>query len=325
VSDNSAIEWCDTTWNPVLGCTRVSPGCDSCYAIVQARIRAGNPNPKVAAAFAGLTERANGRVDWTGQVNLLPERLEQPFRWRNPRKVFVNSLADLFHKNVPDEFIAQVFEVMAATPQHTYQVLTKQQARLRAWLNRCQPWSGYITHNGHPPSSYGGSGVIVGNTDTWPLRNVWIGVSVESQKWADIRIPALLDTPAATRFVSAEPLLGPVNLAPWLPVPAGAFCEAHWSWLCGNDINGGECRRTRLSWVIAGGESGPGARPMSEDWARAIVWQGRSTRVPVFVKQLGSVLGRQMGAGSKGGDWDAWPEDLRVREFPVAAGLAGAR
>ena len=135
MSTNSKIEWTEATWNPILGCTKVSPGCDHCYAITQATIRAGSTHPAVAAAFAGLTRRAEGGPDWAGRVNLLPERLMQPVKWRKPRRIFVNSLADLFHDDVPDAFIAQVFAVMAWAGWHTFQLLTKRHGRLRSLLN----------------------------------------------------------------------------------------------------------------------------------------------------------------------------------------------
>lgn len=258
MAENSSIEWTDTTWNPILGCSRVSPGCDRCYAITQARIRAGNPHPRVSGAFEGLTDRIDGRIDWTGQVNLRPERLAQPLGWRKPRKVFVNSLADLFHEKVPDEFIARVFAVMAATPRHTYQILTKRHGRMRSLLNA--PWfpelvTTWAWRDGVRPST-----TLV----ELPAPNVWLGVSVENQKWADIRIPALVDTPAAVRFLSCEPLLGPVDLSRWM-----------------------DLRGSPLGWVVAGGESGPGARPMHPDWPRLLRDQCAAGRIPYLFKQWG--------------------------------------
>lgn len=254
MSDQTSIEWTDATWNPVTGCTKVSPGCDHCYAET-------------------LYNRFHGKGAFD-TVTLHPERLDVPQRWRKPRKVFVNSMSDLFHKDVPDEYIARVFAVMAATPQHTYQVLTKRHARMRAWASRCEPWDGYITHNGEAPSSYGGTGVIVGRADHWPLPNVWLGVSVEDQQWADIRIPALRGTPAAVRFLSCEPLLGPVYLrGGWLH-----SCEERGCTGCASPIH----------WVIAGGESGPGARPMHPDWARSLRDQCMTAGVPFLFKQWGN-------------------------------------
>jgi protein gp37 len=249
---------------------------------------------------------------------LLPERLDQPRRWAKPRRIFVNSMSDLFHKDVPDEYIAQVWQVMATTPRHTYQILTKRPARMRSWLNRCARWDGYITHNGEPVSSYGGSGLIVGYPDApvrrpgwdtgprggklrykpepvswgWPLPNVWLGVSVESQQWADIRIPALLDTPAAVRFLSCEPLLGPVNLRTDLMV--GMACDPP----------------DGIGWVIAGGESGPGARPMHPDWARSLRDQCQAADVPFLFKQWGEW--RPLAGNECAQIGDEWPAGTRA-------------
>ncbi|GAA2107642.1 phage Gp37/Gp68 family protein [Streptomyces synnematoformans] len=232
------ISWTDETWNPATGCDRVSPGCDRCYAITSARIRAGNPHPKVAEAYAGTTQRTEAGLDWTGTVNLIEERLEIPLHWRKPRRVFVNSMSDLFHAQVPSEFIAKVFAVMALTPRHTYQVLTKRHARMRSLLNneaferQVLVWAHRLKDDAHEPSWNPGERRFT----TWPLPNCWLGVSVENQRWADTRIPALLDTPASVRFISAEPLLGPVDLTAWMPpispVPASGAPEswADWTW-----------------------------------------------------------------------------------------------
>jgi protein gp37 len=299
VGDNSAIEWTDATWNPMLGCTKVSPGCDECYAILTARIRESNPTPKIAAAFAGLVRRDEaGALDWTGRINLLPDRLDQPLRWRKPRRIFVNSQSDLFHKAVPNEFIARVFAIMAGAQRHTFQILTKRPGRMRSLLNHGAFWANvYDIWR----TEFGGSAA---NDWRKPLPNVWLGVSVENQQWADIRIPALLDTPAAVRFLSCEPLLGPVCLDPW-HTPHDTSTTP-----CGGPPASG------LHWVIVGGESGRGARPMHPDWARSLVRQCRAAGVPVHVKQMGSVWAKAHGGPSKGGDSSLWPNELRVRQFP---------
>lgn len=274
MSDGSKIEWTEASWNPVTGCTKVSAGCDHCYAETFAERWRGIPGHHFENGF---------------DVTLRPERLEQPLHWKRPRRIFVNSMSDLFHEAVPTAHIAAVFDVMRQTPQHTYQILTKRHARMRSLAR----------------SAAFGEGC--------PLPNVWLGVSVEDQHWADIRIPALLQTPAAVRFISAEPLLGPVGLRPgeWIPpIGGGPRVNLATPW---------ETPGPSLDWVIVGGESGPGARRMTEGWARFLVGQCQDTGTAIFVKQLGSVLGRKLGAGPKGGDWDAWPEDLRIREFPAAA------
>lgn len=312
MSDKTGINWTNASWNPILGCDRVSPGCDSCYAISQARIRAANPNPRVAAAFAGLTERTDAGVDWTGTVNLLPERLEQPLQWRKPRKIFVNSLADLFHESVPDEFIARVFAVMAATPHHTYQLLTKRHARMRSLLSR-----GTLGTDGFPDRVEEAMAEFThASLDEWPLPNLWLGVSAEDQHWAAIRVHALLATPAAVRWVSAEPLLGPVDLRN-LQVRGNVFIDA----LCG-DVKTGEgeiyaaCPGS-VSWVVCGGESGARARPMRPEWARSLRDQCQAAGVPYWFKQTGRILARELGIPGAGSDWEHLPEPYRTRDYPL--------
>jgi len=282
----------------MTGCTKVSPGCAHCYI-------------ERTPAF-----RIAGRrfVDGATDLQLHADRLEQPLHWKKPRRVFVNSLSDLFHDDVPDDFIDQVFAVMALTPQHTYQVLTKRPQRMREYLHRDAPWrwTRYMAH-------IGGKSI-----DSWGreyaahrLDNVWLGVSVENQHFADARIPLLLQTPAAVRFISAEPLLGPVDVRFWLKRPYQVDNRVHPS----------------LDWVIVGGESGPGARPFDLAAARAIVQQCQAAGVACFVKQVGSnpfnvyVADRDgvfLGGAElpgihdpKGGDPAEWPADLRVREYPV--------
>ncbi len=290
-------------------------------------------------------------------VRLWPDRLEIPLRWKRPRRIFVNSMSDLFHEAVPDGFIAEVFAVMATCPQHTFQVLTKRHGRMRSLLNSeefiakvrravdvlevRQEIAAMGAENIRPVTGYPGysdvSATQIRNigrgcqwaTDVefqWPIPGVWLGVSAEDQKWADIRIPALLDTPAAVRFVSAEPLLGPVSLDRYLwfhgPSTAGPFYDYAGRRRGGGGIGGSAVTAVRardLHWVIIGGESGAGAREMELEWARRLAWECREAEVPAFVKQLGSVLGRQLAAGSKGGNINRWPEDLRVREFPRTA------
>ena len=231
------IEWTDETWNPVTGCTKVSEGCDHCYA------------ETIAHRFTGTKAYPNGF-----DVTLRPERLDQPLRWKRPRKVFVNSMSDLFHKDVPDDYIARVFAVVALAPQHTFQVLTKRPGRMRSLLSSEQFESAvFLATEGRFEGCF-----------PWPLPNVWLGTSVENQKWADVRIPLLLDTPAAIRFLSCEPLLGPIDLFAW-------------------NID----RGMRVDWVIVGGESGPHARPMHPDWARQLRDDCLTAGIPFHFKQWG--------------------------------------
>jgi protein gp37 len=258
MGDRTTIEWTRSddgtpgaTWNPVTGCTKVSPGCDHCYAETLAERFRGTPGHYYENGF---------------DVQLRPDKLEEPLRWKKPRRVFVNSMSDLFHKDIPDEYIAQVFAVMAVASQHTFQVLTKRHARMRSLLSS----DTFIDEVFAASVEFGGESDWA--TSDWPLPNVWLGVSAENQQWADARIPVLLDTPAAVRFVSAEPLLGPINLDPWRnPDGTGSRGPAD----------------SRLDWVIAGGESGRGARPMHPDWARNIRDQCQRAGVAFLFKQRG--------------------------------------
>ncbi|WAA19776.1 hypothetical protein SEA_SHWETA_56 [Mycobacterium phage Shweta] len=251
MSDHTGIEWTDATWNPVTGCTEVSPGCDHCYAKTFAERFRGTPGHYFERGF---------------DVQLRYDKLLQPMRWRRPRRIFVNSMADLFHDQVPDEYIAKVFAVMAAARHHTFQVLTKRHGRMRSLLSS-EAFRDAVAEYAqqHADPTRGGS-IPTGPWDGpewWPLWNVWLGVSTENQQWADVRIPALLDTPAAVRFISAEPLLGPINL--------------HREWGYGPGID----------WIIVGGESGPGARPMHPDWARALRDQRNTVGAAFLFKQWG--------------------------------------
>ncbi len=279
MSDGSGIEWTDATWNVVIGCDKVSPGCDNCYAIRTAHRMQANPNPKVSLPYAGT--EADG--EWTGRVNLVSDRLDLPLRWRKPRRIFVNAQSDLFHDDVPEAFIGAVFDIMAKTPRHTYQILTKRHARMRALLTK---WATQVP--GDLPQykaafrSHQDQWAMVRQ---WPLPNVHLVVSVENQQWADIRIPALLDTPAAVRGISVEPMLGPIELfrchcaaktrPPRPPVPGAHYKD------CPALLHHG------LDWVIVGGESGRGARPMHPDWARSLRDQCVAAGVPFLFKQWG--------------------------------------
>lgn len=281
MSDGTKIQWTEATWSPVTGCTKISDGCVNCYI---------ERTPPFRMAHRRFSLPVIGGT--TG-VKLHSDRLPVPIRWRKPRRIFVCSLADLFHDEVPTRFIAEVFAVMSLAPQHTFQVLTKRHARLRSVLNSDEfraMVDGARMARGHQPLP--GDGPVV-------LDHVWIGVSAESQQWANARIPALLATPAAVRWVSAEPLIGPIAMRP--------------EWTAG------------LDWLVAGAESGPGSRPCDPDWIRSLIDQCRAGRTVPFVKQLGSVWARDTFVGGrpvsatdpKGGDWDFWDASLRVREYPA--------
>ncbi|PXW57006.1 DUF5131 family protein [Chelatococcus asaccharovorans] len=306
MGDRTGIQWTDASWNPIVGCSIVSPGCTNCYAMkMAARIESidaaaamGRYNQAAAGFldygteqqradalqlleprthYAGTTTRVKDKTVWTGKMALAPDTiLTQPLRWKRPRRVFVNSMGDLFHESVPDEWIDRVFAVMALAPQHSFQVLTKRSARMRDYVNGKKfsvPILGAMPLERvhlEAAAHFEGDGGFwdeikkAGNVYSlycsvpWPLPNVWLGVSAEDQRRWDERIPDLKETPAAERFVSAEPLLGPIV----------------------GDMAG-------LDWIIVGGESGPGSRPMHPDWARSIRDQCAAAGVPFFFKQWG--------------------------------------
>lgn len=280
MAENTHIEWTDDTWNPITGCSVVSPGCTNCYAMKLAGTRLRHHPSR-----AGLTVDSKAGPVWNGKLRFNEQWLDQPMRRKRARMIFVCAHGDLFHENVPDEWIDRVFAVMALSPQHTFQVLTKRSARMRAYMTGLDA----RTRTRKDAVEVTGMNMIMAGIvktrqqTTWPLPNVWLGVSAEDQARADERIPDLLDTPAAVRFVSAEPLLGPIDLT--------------------NLDHTGECRREkkhgisalwktslrhRLDWVIVGGESGNGARPMHPNWVRSLRDQCGSAGVPFFFKQWGN-------------------------------------
>lgn len=371
----TSIEWTEETWNPIRGCSRVSPGCDNCYAMGQAHRFSGEGKP-----FEGLTTIRRGKVDWSGRVRLVPEMLDVPLRRRKRTPWFVNSMSDLFHESLTDGEIFAVFRVMAMAPQHTFQVLTKRPKRMREWVEKWNDLSGepeepalvrgpeetrrahpsgrgqifasYLETLGEPPPGCAFptfdwmSGPANWGVFDWCWRNVWMGVSAEDQQRADDRIPHLLATPAAVRFVSAEPLLGPIEFDEYL---SGEYAPHDWGGAMAEEDG------PRIDWVIAGGESGPGARPCALEWLESIVKQCREAGTACFIKQLGAcVVSEQRTAPAdvmellkswertkrdpyavapngeywawsaglrdkKGGDPAEWPADLRVREMPSTA------
>jgi protein gp37 len=277
------IEWSDEVWNPTRGCSRVSEGCRNCYAErIAARFSKGRESkPKRQGEFQGFAIMTDSGPRWTGKVELIESKLQEPLHWRKPRRVFVNSMSDLFHENLSGRDILSVFEVMAAAEKHTFQILTKRSVRMLEFFKTLK----YPLEVGAMTRWTMGLPKI----STWPLPNVWLGVSIEDQATADERIPLLLQTPAAIRFVSYEPALGLVDLA--------QFIEDDFT---GNLISG-PCERHRgLDWVIAGGESGPGARPADPNWFRSVRDQCQAARVPFFFKQWGEFCYHQLPNGSIG-------------------------
>lgn len=286
MAETSTIEWTDATWNPITGCTLVSEGCRHCYAATLAATRL-----KHHPSRAGLARiNAAGEAKFTGEVRLNAQWLDQPLRWKRPRMIFVCSHGDLFHESVPDEWIDRVFAVMALAPQHTFQVLTKRPERARDYLGIfCAPdFDSVDPSRKHMP------------TEDWPLPNVWLGTSVEDQATADARIPHLLATPAAVRFVSAEPLLGQLRLDRLGPREPGGWITNALSGHRWPDLDepGAITSHTgRLDWVIVGGESGKRARPMHPDWARTLRDQCQAAGVAFFFKQWGEFVGGDRGPG----------------------------
>lgn len=243
MAQQSTIEWTDATWNPVTGCTKISPGCKHCYAETFAERFRGVPAHPYEQGF---------------DLRLWPSRLDVPLRWKQSRMIFVNSMSDLFHEDVSDAYIAQVFSVMAQAHQHTFQVLTKRASRLAAW------------HAAHPSA--------------WWLPNVWLGVSVEDRKYGLPRIPHLRKVRAAVRFLSVEPLLEELGRV---------------------DLRG-------VDWVIVGGESGHGARPMRPEWALSVRDQCVTSGVPFFFKQWGGVMKKRNGRKLENRTWDELPSVRRA-------------
>lgn len=303
MAEHSLIEWTDATWNPITGCSVVSPGCTNCYAMKLAGTRL-----KHHPSRAGLSRDSKAGPVWTGEVRLNEQWLDQPLRWKTPRRIFVCAHGDLFAENVPDSWIDRVFAVMALAPRHTFQVLTKRAARMREYLSpnpeelrdrwyRAVPagkW--YVSvaeaYAGiHPHASDEMRALYNRPAPAWPLPNVWLGVSVEDQQRADLRIPDLLATPAAVHFASAEPLLGRIDFRRILvehPVYAGvsAFQDA----LVGQlfDLGASPIGDTnKLDWIIVGGESGRGARPMHPEWVRSLHDQCDAAGTAFFFKQWG--------------------------------------
>lgn len=322
MGDKTKIQWTDATWNPLNGCSRISAGCMHCYA------------ERLASRFSGAGQTYDGLTlngKWTGNIRLAENKLLDPLRWKQPRRIFVNSMSDLFHENVPDEWIDRIFAVMALASQHTFQVLTKRPERMHEYLCKLSdvgPLAAQLRIDRCAAEINGRSFVGSG----WPLRNVWLGVSVENQETADGRIPLLLETPAETKFISYEPALGPVDFSFWLSQPKREnFENDPLAIALARDMirtGTGDAPRA-IDWIIVGGESGPGARRFDPAWARSVVAQCKAAAVPVFVKQMGSnVIEAEMhwpGANHwtdhlnrKGDDPEQWPEDLRVRECPQA-------
>jgi protein gp37 len=269
----TGIEWTDSTWNPIRGCSRVSEGCRNCYAeAVAARFSgSGQPYDGLASFRVIGAGKPEERVEpaWTGKVRLIEQRLDDPLHWREPRKIFVNSMSDLFHEGVDSDWIARIFEVMKNAPQHTYQILTKRPERMLAVLT------------------------AAAFRQSWPPQNWWFGVSIEDQETANERLPILARCEAAVHFVSYEPALGPVD---WFETD---FADL-------------------IDWLIVGGESGPHARPMHPDWARAARRFCEFHGIAFFFKQWGAFI-----PGSAAHGFSQWPDLSDTVLMPEHPGRQG--
>lgn len=328
------------TWNPIAGCSILSPGCTNCYAMKMAHriemMGAGLPTGRRnSTQYDGTTKLVNDTAVWTGKIGYAPASiLLRPLKRKKPTTYFVNSMSDLFHDAVPDAVIDHIFAIMALCPQHTFQVLTKRTERMRQWFSADRSeivGLAMLTIVDRIPHGH--------RRVPWPLPNVWLGVSTERQKEADERIPLLLQTPAAVRFISAEPLLGPLDVSAIKfndedaevrinALTAEAWVENSESAAAYTDENDGN---TKLDWIIAGGESGPDARPTHPDWIRALRDQCAAAGVPFFFKQWGSWF-PYIDRDRDDPDWRAnysrtnsQPERYQILNFAGGTGFHGER
>jgi protein gp37 len=297
LGDKTTIAWTDATWNPIRGCTRVSPGCVNCYAEVVAARFSGPGQP-----YEGLATRVNGHTRWTNRVRFIPEHLADPLRWQRPRRIFVNSMSDLFHEHLTAETVAQVWAVMALAPQHIYQILTKRPQRMYKTLTMRGFYQQVLQHADRLRGEFPRKQLLrvpVSDPTKFPYRHVWLGTSVEDQQRADERIPWLVKTPAAVRFLSCEPLLGPINLHRYL------WQGYHYDTAYGREWD--VTSRDDLHWVIVGGESGRGYREMDLAWAQSLQEQCSEMGVPFFFKQ-DSALRSGQGEAALGRIYHEFPE-----------------
>ena len=275
MSATTGIAWTNASWNPLRGCERVSEGCKHCYAEILAA-RHSYPGGW-GEGIAKWVTRPDGAKEarWTGVIRTVPELLDAPLRWRKPRRIFVNSMSDLFHSDVPESLIDAVFRVMIQARQHVYQILTKRPERMFAYLSRFRPdGEGWVTRDGARAMGEPQSGPLFAE-NRWPPPQIWLGVSVEDQPTADERIPLLLQTSAAKRLLSYEPALAAVDFQRWLCIRRSTGLS---EWVRDGERNG-------LDWIIVGGESGHARREMNIDHARSVIAQCRSAGVPIYVKQ----------------------------------------
>lgn len=301
MGDKSGISWTEATWNPIVGCSIVSPGCTNCYAMQQAaRITRMNP----ASHYEGTTKEVNGNYVWTGVLKQAPDHIATaPLRWKKPRLIFVNSMSDLFHESIPDEWIDRVMAVMTISQQHTFQVLTKRPQRMRSYLSaitkeRIQKMAYELSH-------------CVQYEGRWlfdlPLPNVWFGVSAEDQTRFNERQDDLINTPAAVRFVSYEPALGNIDICEavgmWWNQTMNSWEGSH-----SRPINRDKWGGKKIDWIIYGGESGPDFRPDQVRWAEGMMEQCKAAGIAFYYKQDSGLRSGKQGRASAG----LWA----MKEFP---------
>lgn len=351
----TSIPWTDYSWPVINGCRRASPGCENCYSE-----RLSSTRLSKTGKYGGLAVFGDNGPRWTGEARLWEQHLDMPLKLQKPSKIFVCDMGDLFYAGVPKSWIDRVWARMLLCPRHTFQVLTKRVRRMREYLTDPGLYERLLRVADHEirvarPKL---TGVGISNPSLHPAKWIWLGVSVENQEWADDRIPDLLETPAAVRFVSYEPAIGPVDFEriQW-PGKHKVDVLRGGTW----ELGGGFCNHSDMSTidqVIVGGESGPGARPFDVAWARGVIRQCRAAGVSAFCKQLGANVRDRNDAGwdgmepeswpahidwpsrvdvngyredhrgahvrvrlfdRKGEDMSEWPSDIRVREFPRPA------
>lgn len=284
----SKIEWTNETCNSIVGCNKVSPGCNNCYALPMAVRNAHNHRmpSEIREAYFSVITKIDGKWQWNGKTAFIKSALEKLLKWKKPRMIFVVSMGDLFHESVSFEWIKEVFDIICQTPQHTYQILTKRPERMleffKWWgsLIKERGFDSVPTQSDNPLDYYS------------PLKNIWLGVTTENQEQANKRIPILLEIPASVRFVSIEPMLSKIDLTTTVIKKSDNNIKPDVSLNALKGFFGGAERneRTKLDWVICGGESGSKARPMHPDWTRSLRDQCKDAKTPFFFKQWGELL-----------------------------------
>ena len=315
---STKIEWTDATWNPIVGCSKISAGCENCYAETAAASARLQQFGQYQDVIDFEIDKSYGQVvghQWNGKTVFVDSQLEKPLHWKKPRKIFVCSMGDLFHESVPFEWIDKVMAIIALCHWHTFQILTKrpermleyfgrknleeivaENIRLPQWFNRNvkEPLPSHLDFN------------AISKKTHFPLPNLWLGVTAENQEMADERIPLLLQIPAAKRFISIEPCLGDVNLEEYLTPLGSETCHYGTSHV----LKTCDCRHEYINWVIVGCEAGAKRRDCKRHWISGIVMQCETAGVPVFVKQVSNVFKKVIKT------IEQFPEELRIREFP---------